>query len=154
MRGREREWGGKDLKLFGEGAEIEKLRTTTLAKSPKARSCPSPALPLSFSPPGLLGPPSIRKTALALGFLQSSGANRRTPFLSTSLHPLPIPSFFPRWDRGQPSQLPGRAHLMNKRKEAPCLVRFWALWFPRSILQVSLDVAPVLPGLLKGPQSI
>ena len=43
---------------------------------------------------------------------------------------------------------------MNKRKEAPCLVRFWALWLPWSILQVSLDVAPVLPGLLKGPQSV
>ena len=59
------------------GQKWKTERTMALAKSPKARSCPSPALLPSISPPGLLGPPSIRKTALALGFLQSSGADRQ-----------------------------------------------------------------------------
>lgn len=59
------------------GQKWKTERTAASAKSPKARSCPSPALLPSISPPGLLGPPSIRKTALALGFLQSSGANRQ-----------------------------------------------------------------------------
>ena len=128
----------------------------TLAKPPKARSCPSLALhPSSISPPSLpswaSGPTFYKKSSSYTGVLAefwSKWAGGHPSFLPPSTHH-PFPASFP-GGQGQPGQLRGRASL-NERKEAPCSVRCWALWAPGSILQMSL--VPALPGLLKGPQS-